>query len=94
MDKNLLAGLGLVSAMSLYQLNAEQIMSIVASLSLLQVLTLTIRKSVFIDWIRPKGWRGRIPFYLIKCNKHGFQLSYPSGYNGTLICPKCVKEIS
>ena len=94
MDKKLLAGLGLMSAMSLNQVNPETIMNIVASLSLLQFLTLLLRGSVFLDRIRLEGWREKIPFYIIKCKEHSYQLSYPSGYSKTLVCPKCIKEIS
>ena len=93
MDKKLLAGFGLMSVMNLHQINSDTVMQIVANLSLLQLLTLIISGSVFIDWLRLEGWKDKIPFYLIKCEKHGFQLSYPSGYSRELVCPKCLKEI-
>ena len=93
MDKKLLAGFGLMSVMNLHQINSDTVMQIVAGLSLLQLITLIVRGSVFIDWLRLEGWKDKIPFYLIKCEKHGFQLSYPSGYSREIVCPNCLKEI-
>ena len=90
MDSKLLAGLGLVSVMSLHQVNADTMLTIISSLSLLQLLMLKIRGSVLIDRVRLEGWKRNLPFYVIKCPKHGYQLSYPNGYNDVLICPKCV----
>jgi hypothetical protein len=90
MDSKLLAGLGLISVMSLRQVNADTMLTIISSLSLLQLLMLKIRGSLLIDWVRLEGWKRNLPFYIIKCPIHGYQLSYPSGYNDVLICPKCV----
>jgi hypothetical protein len=90
MNSKLLAGLGLMSVMSLSQVNAETMLTIVSSLSLLQFLILKIRGSVLIDWVRFEGWKKSLPFYVLRCPIHGYQLSYPNGYNDILICPKCV----
>jgi hypothetical protein len=92
MDSKVLAGLGLMSIMSLNQINAETILMIVSSLSLLQFLSLTIRGSLFIDWVRFEGWKGKLPLYIIKCPIHGYQLTYPNGHSESLVCPKCVKS--
>jgi hypothetical protein len=91
MDKRLLAGLSLMSAFSLRQLDPNLINQIVADISLTQYLTLLITGSVLLDWLKCAGWKDKIPFYLIKCEKHGYQLSYPSGYGMKLFCPKCVE---
>jgi hypothetical protein len=94
MDSKLMAGLGLMSALSLNQINAETMLAIVSSLSLLQLLILRIRGSVFVDWVSFEGWKRKLPFYVIRCPKHGYQISYPSGYDEVLICPKCLSGTS
>lgn len=93
MDKRLLASLGIMSLLSIEQLSPDIIHQIVAGLSLLQFITLVVKGSVLIDWMRFEGWRDKIPFYLIKCEKHGYQLSYPSGFMRKLICPKCIMDL-
>jgi hypothetical protein len=92
MDKQILTKLGIISVMSLSQVNADALNNIVAGLNIIQVLRLVMMGSVLIDWMKLDGWREKIPFYLIKCPKHGYELSYPSGYKGSLICPKCISE--
>jgi len=88
----LLIGLGITSALSMNQINAETILIIVSSLSLLQLVVLKIRGYVLIDWVRLESWKGKLPFYIIKCNKHGYQLSYPVSYSEVLLCPKCINS--
>ena len=90
MESKLLTGLGLVSAMSLTSMNAEIILKIVSSLNLIQLITLGISGSVLVDWVSFDGWKSKLPFYVFKCPKHGYQLSYPNGFNDVLICPKCL----
>ncbi len=92
MDSKLLAGLGLMRIINLNQINADTILMIVSSLSLLQFLVLWIRGSVFIDSVRLEGWKGKLPLYIIKCPTHGYQLTYPNGHSESLVCPKCVKS--
>jgi hypothetical protein len=87
-----LASLGLVGIMNLYQINPETILIIMSSLSLLQLFILKLRGSVLIDKLHLEGWKTSLPFYIIKCSKHGYQLTYPSGYNESLICPKCITD--
>jgi hypothetical protein len=86
----ILAGLGLMSVMSLSQVNAETMLKIISSLTLLQFLVLKIRGSVLVDWVRFDSWKRSLPFYILKCPVHGYQLSYPHGFNDVLLCPKCV----
>ena len=38
------------------------------------------------------GWKGPIMFYAFNCPIHGIVEGYPHGYNGRLICPKCVNN--
>jgi hypothetical protein len=90
MERKLLDGFGIVSAMSLTSLNADAILRIVSSLSLPELLILGITGSVLIDRLSLDGWKSKLPFYIIKCHKHGYQLSYPNGFDDVLICPKCL----
>lgn len=91
MDRRLLTGFGVMGALTLQQLSPDTIHQIVAGLSLFQFITLLISGSVLLDWLKFEGWRKKIPVYVIKCEKHGYQLSYPSGYMKTLFCPKCIQ---
>ncbi|MGD0805111.1 MAG: hypothetical protein ABSA11_13685 [Candidatus Bathyarchaeia archaeon] len=91
-DSKLLAGLGLMSVISLSQINAETMLKIISSLSLLQFIVLRLRGSVLIDWARFDGWKKSLPFYIINCPQHGYQLSYPHGYHDILLCPRCVES--
>ena len=93
MDKHVLSSLGILSVVSLSQINTDALDTIVAGLNIIQILKLIILGSVLIDWMKLDGWKDKIPFYLIKCPKHGYQISYPSGYSGSLVCPKCIIEI-
>jgi hypothetical protein len=92
MDKKLIASLGLVSALTLHQVSPEIINQIVAGLSLVKLATLMINGSVLIDLLKFEGWKDKLPFYLIKCEKHGYQLSYPTGFMNSLLCPKCIQN--
>jgi hypothetical protein len=94
MESKLLAGLGIVSAISLTSMNPETILKIVSSLNLVQLIMLGIQGSVLIDWISFDGCKNKLPFYVIKCPKHGYQLSYPNGHNDVLICPKCLTPVT
>jgi len=44
--------------------------------------------SVFND-----GWKAQLPLYAFKCQKHGIQIAYPSGWQKTLQCPECIVEL-
>jgi hypothetical protein len=90
LDHKFLAKIGLISVMSLNQIKPETMLMIISSLSLLQFLMLKISGSVFLDRLSLSGWKKSLPFYIIRCPIHGYQLSYPSGYNHILLCPKCV----
>ncbi len=61
LNSKVLAGLGLISLMSLKQVNSETMLTIVSSLSLLQLLVLKLRGSVLIDRMRLDGWKIKIP---------------------------------
>ena len=46
----------------------------------------------FFPVITLKTPRGLIPFYLVRCKRHGLYLDYPHGYDECFICPKCLRE--
>ena len=89
-DGKVLASLGLFGIISLNQINSETILVILSSLSLFQLLVLKLRGCVLVDYLHLTGWKMSLPFYLIRCSKHGYQMTYPSGHDNNLICPKCV----
>jgi hypothetical protein len=61
-------------------------------LTLFQKIILKIDGRVFIENRAKPGWRGTLPFYAFKCDKHGLVEDYFHGYEGRLDCPKCAKE--
>jgi hypothetical protein len=92
MNEKLLASLGMLSVIGLQQINAEYLLNIVSGLSFFQLLMLMIQGSVLIANLKLDGWRDKIPIYLFKCEKHGYQLTYPQGHMMRIMCPKCAKE--
>jgi hypothetical protein len=92
MESKLLAGISLASALSLAQINPETMLNLVSSLNLIQLITLGISGSVLLGHTSFDGWKKNLPFYLIKCKTHGYQISYPTGFDEVLICPKCLNE--
>jgi hypothetical protein len=93
MDEKLLASLGLLSVISLQQINPENILNIVSGLNIFQLLILMIQGSVLIANLKLEGWRDKMPLYLYKCKEHGYQLTYPQGHMMIIRCPKCAQEL-
>lgn len=62
------------------------------SLSLLQRLQLKLAGYVYVDHRKRPDWRGSLPFYAFKCEKHGVVEDYPHGFKSRLNCPICLKE--
>ena len=91
MNEKLTLSLAYLSTMSFRDVNAENLLTLVSSLSIPQILILTITGSVLLSNIRFKDWRDKIPIYLYKCDKHGYQLCYPQGHMMKLRCPQCAK---
>ncbi len=77
---------------SINEINRELVSSILSSMSFFQKMIFRLRGTVFIGEAKLEGWKDRIPFYLFKCEKHGYQIGYPSGYGMTLICIDCLRE--
>lgn len=62
---------------------------VVRKLSLRQKAFLALGFKVFIGWDEKRG----LPLYAFKCNKHGVVISYPSGFNNSLKCRECIREL-
>jgi hypothetical protein len=63
-----------------------------ARLSLWKRLLLKINGYVFLRWERREGWTDYLPFYLVKCDKHGYFEDYPHGFSEYFWCQKCEEE--
>lgn len=51
-----------------------------------------IKGSAYMGNYQNDGWKGSLPFYRFKCNKHGIVENYAKGYSKRLVCPLCIKE--
>ena len=43
------------------------------------------------SWAK-EGWTGELPFYIVKCEKHGYFVDYVHGHRRYFSCPKCDDE--
>lgn len=75
----------------LEKIDQKMIQNILNGLSLFEKIILRLTGALFIAPFELKGWKGKIPFYLFKCDKHGYQIGYPNGHNTHLICFECLK---
>jgi len=58
-----------------------------------QWLKLKILGYVKVFDAKKPGWRGTLPFYIVKCKNCGqYFLDYPHGYSGYFTCP-CKEEL-
>jgi len=56
-------------------------------------LKLKINGKLFVGYAKREGWTGKLPFYIVKCDKHDiYFLDYPQGFEGYFICPLCFEE--
>jgi hypothetical protein len=55
-------------------------------------IKILIKGSTYIGHYKNDGWKGSLPFYRFKCNKHGIVENYAKGYSKRLVCPLCIKE--
>ena len=74
-------------------IEAETLSMIASGLSFIEKLKLKYRSYVKIGDYVMDGWSDRLPFYLFKCHKHGYQVNYPSIYSSTLVCPVCLRDL-
>ena len=77
---------------TLWNMDEKIISGVISNLSSLQRVILRVRGSVFLEAISLRGWTEKLPLYLFKCSKHGYQISYPTGHMMVLYCPKCFHE--
>ena len=91
MDDKLATSIEILNNLSFKQINAEHILSLISSLSFFQLAILMITGSILITHIRFEGWFDKLPIYLFKCEKHGYQISPPHGHKNNLMCPKCAQ---
>jgi hypothetical protein len=89
LNEKLTLSLAYLSGISFNEINTENILTVVSSLSIPQILILTITGSLLLSNIKFKNWRDKIPIYLYKCEKHGIQICYPQGHMHNLRCPQC-----
>lgn len=55
-------------------------------------LRLMILGETYLRHDAKQGWRGKLPFYIVKCSRHGYFLGYPQGLSERFRCPLCIKE--
>ena len=59
----------------------------------LQKLRLMIGGRVYVGMKKKPHWtKGKLPFYVFRCQKHGLVEDYPHGWEDDLSCPECVKK--
>ena len=50
----------------------------------------------YLEYRTKPGWRASLPFYLVKCQRHGYFEDYVHGFEGFytqyLSCPTCSRE--
>jgi hypothetical protein len=58
-------------------------------LSLWQKLQMVFSGCVSLGWAKPEGFHGPVQVFLVKCEKHGFYVTYPQHESLSLDCPLC-----
>lgn len=64
-------------------------------LPFLQWLRLKLHGFVYFKHDMKDGWKGKLPFYIVRCPRHGYFLDYlhgVEGYNAGFGCPLCLEE--
>lgn len=64
----------------------------VPDLTLRQRLKLKILGYAFLRWVKPPGYSGYVPLYVVKCKRHGLFLDYPHGHREYFMCDSCWAE--
>ena len=64
----------------------------VPDLSVRQRFRLQIFGDIFLRWVRPKGYSGAVPVYLVRCSRHGLYLDTPHGHRKYFRCQDCLAE--
>lgn len=58
----------------------------------IQSLKLRLFGVVYLEHRTRPGWKGSLPFYAVKCPKHGVFEDYPHGFDDYFSCPECHAE--
>jgi len=64
----------------------------VPDLSVRQRLRIQVFGNIFIRWVKPAGYSGPVPVYLVKCSRHGLYLDTPHGHHKYFQCHTCLAE--
>ena len=62
------------------------------NLSVLQRFRIQLFGGAFLRWVKPAGYSGAVPVYLVKCSHHGLYTDTPHGYSKYFQCPDCLAE--
>jgi hypothetical protein len=65
---------------------------ILGSLTYIGRLSLKLFKYTQIGEFKLDGWKSKLPFYIVKCEEHGYQITYPFGHSQKLFCPICLEK--
>ncbi len=65
---------------------------ILAEIPFRRWLRLALLGKAFLRCDAKPGWRGKLPFYIVRCMRHGYFLDYPQGWDGHFYCPLCDRE--
>lgn len=64
----------------------------VPDLSVRQRLRIQVFGNIFLRWVKPAGYSGAVPVYLVKCSRHGLYLDTPHGHHKYFQCHNCLAE--
>lgn len=48
--------------------------------------------ATLIGFIKNPGWKGELPYYRFKCERHGIVENHVQGFSDELRCPRCQEE--
>ncbi len=65
----------------------------IPDLSVLQRLRIQVFRNLFLFWVKPEGYSGAVPVYLVKCPRHGLYLDTPHGNRKYFQCRNCLNEV-
>jgi hypothetical protein len=62
-------------------------------ISFIKWLILKVTGGLLLRYDAKPMWKGKLPFYIVRCRRHGYYLDYPHGFNAYFICPFCSAEV-
>ncbi len=54
-----------------------------------QKVQMAVRGYAFSHHEARNGWKKKLPFFIIKCPEHGYQVNYVQGFRKEIRCPEC-----